>query len=82
MREEKSTYVQEAWLRVFLKDKLIVLIPEFDEETRELENWRAGHETHALLRHHKTGRHWSAQSSLRGIRDGSGSSRSLDSRLP
>ena len=35
-------------MRVLLKDKLIVLIPESDEETRELENWRAGHETHVF----------------------------------
>lgn len=35
-------------MRVVLKDKLIVLIPESDDEAREITGWRAAHETHVF----------------------------------
>ena len=35
-------------MRVLLKDDLIVLIPESEDETHELEGWRTAHEAHVF----------------------------------
>ncbi len=35
-------------MRVLLKDDLIVLIPESEDETHELKGWRTAHEAHVF----------------------------------